>query len=154
MKISMDPVFGDIQDAPTFVAVKEGNRIKPMPCPKLRGSNFATTVTTVNRKENKGNGYEKSCLNCKGCGHTLESCILLEKKAHSEKMNFLKTNGVCFGCLCIGHISKECRKRLSCKICCSRLPSMLHIHQQGNEAKAEKERNTSEKAVDTGMVEI
>ena len=89
------------------------------------------TVTTVKRRappDNKRDGYEKVCLYCENCGHTLESCVLLEKKAHSE--NFLKTNGVCFSCLCTGHISRECRRRLFCEICGSRHPSMLHIHQK------------------------
>lgn len=94
VKIAMDPVFGDIQDAPTLAAVKEGGRTKSMPRSKVRGSSFGTTVTTVKKRappDNKGDGSEKACLYCKCCGHTLESCTLLERKAHSEKMNFLKT---------------------------------------------------------------
>lgn len=53
----------------------------------------------------------------------LEWCTLLEKRAHSEKIAFLKKSGVCFGCLCAGHISKDCRKRLSSQTCGSRHPS-------------------------------
>ena len=35
VKIAMDPVFGDIQDAQTLVAVKESSRIKSMPRSEL-----------------------------------------------------------------------------------------------------------------------
>ncbi|KAG7457401.1 hypothetical protein JOB18_017993 [Solea senegalensis] len=71
----------------------------------------------------------KRCLFCGG-GHALEVCFLLEKKAHHEKITFLKENGACFGCLQIGHMSKDCRKRLSCNICNLKHPQMLHIHQR------------------------
>lgn len=68
-----------------------------------------------------------------GGGHALEMCLQVEKKAHNEKIAFLKENGVCFGCLCKGHISKDCRKRLSCNICGLKHPRILHIHQRKKE---------------------
>ena len=157
VRITTDPVFGDIQDAPVIGAFKESGRAKPVPRPKARGSSFATTFTTVERDAHWENrvkdGPEKTCLFCKKGRHTLESCFLLEKKAHSEKMEFLKKNGVCFGCLCTGHISKECRKRLSCKTCGSRHPSWLHIHSKEN-GDPEKGRSNSDRAVDSALVEV
>lgn len=79
-----------------------------------KGSSFATTVTSGDGKAHKkqdGSSLDKMvCLYCKG-EHTLELCSLLEKRAHNEKIAFLKENGVCFGCLCIGHMSKDCRRR-------------------------------------------
>ncbi len=53
-------------------------------------------------------------------------CPQLRKRSHKEKFGFLKESGVCFGCLCIGHISKECRKRLLCDVCGLRHPTLLH----------------------------
>lgn len=80
---------------------------------------------------NKRNSYNRVCLYCTNCGHTLKSCILLDRKDHSEKINFLKTN-VYFGCLSNGHISRDCRKGLSCITCGLLHPIMLHIHQKEN----------------------
>lgn len=74
----------------------------------------------------------KNCLFCDG-GRDLDMCSKLEMRTHNEKIAYLKENGVCFGCLCKGHISKDCRKRLSCNICGLKHPSMLHIHQRRNE---------------------
>lgn len=82
----------------------------------------------------------------------LEFCTLLEKRAQSEKTDFLKKSGVCFGCVCTGHISKECRKRLSCKTCGLRHPSMLHIHHKDKGADAEKGKSNSESAVGSYLV--
>lgn len=88
---------------------------------------------------------KKVCLFCGG-GHTLDLCPQLEKGAHSEKINFLKENGVCFGCLCTGHISRDCRKHLSCKVCSLKHPSVLHIHpmKKGTDsAQAKRESDTA-----------
>lgn len=43
-----------------------------------------------------------------------------------RKIGFLKENGICFGCLCTGHISKDCRKRISCSRCSFKHPTILH----------------------------
>ncbi len=46
VKILMDPVFGNLQEAPALVAIKEGSSIKS-PCLRAKGSSFATAATTV-----------------------------------------------------------------------------------------------------------
>ncbi len=93
VKIMTYPVFGNLQEAPALVVIKEGSRIKS---PRLRakGSSFATAATTVEKtvtehKIKDGNLTEKTCLYCKG-RHMLEFCTLLEKRAQSEKIDFLK----------------------------------------------------------------
>lgn len=73
---------------------------------------------------------------------TLELCFQLEKMAHTEKIAFLKENGVCFACLCKGHICKDCRKRLSCKVCSFNHPTMLHIHSKKKWTESETERES------------
>ena len=74
VRITTDPVFGDIQDAPVIGAFKESGRAKPVPRPKARGSSFATTFTTVERDAHWENrvkdGPEKTCLFCKKGRHT------------------------------------------------------------------------------------
>lgn len=42
-------------------------------------------------------------------------------------MSFLKKKGICFGCLCIRHISRDCKERSLCKICHLKHTSRLHI---------------------------
>lgn len=57
------------------------------------------------------------------------SCAL-EKRAHDEKIDFLRKSRMCFSCLCIGHISKDCRQRLTCKVCYLKHPGILRIYQR------------------------
>ena len=80
----------------------------------------------------------KVCLFCEG-GHTLEFCSQLEKRAHTENFPFLSEKGVCYGCLCIGHVRKDCRRRLSCKVCSLKHPTILHIYSKVKEPVTEGE---------------
>lgn len=156
VKILTDPVFGNIQDVPKSLVHKEENGAKPSPLSRAKGSSFATPVERKTMSENTvvdGHSPERTCLYCKG-GHMLELCALLEKRAHSEKIDFLKTNGVCFGCLCTGHISKDCRKRLSCETCGLRHPSMLHIHPEERGACPDKGKSNFECTVDSSLVAV
>lgn len=74
-----------------------------------------------------------SCLYCT-LGHALEHRPQLRKWTHREKLDFLKEKGVCFGCLCIGHMSKDYNKRISCKVCNQSNASIRHIEKR-KEAK-------------------
>lgn len=131
VRIVSDPIFGDIQEFPAVAAArKDGRNSKPQPYSKAKGSSFATTIATADKRVEPSTKREKDsavCLFC-GAGHTLDFCRLLQEKPHTEKMSFLKQNGVCFGCLCIGHRSKDCRRRLLCEICNLKHPTMLDIH--------------------------
>lgn len=51
-------------------------------------------------------------------------------KVHKDKINFIKEKGICFGCLKVGHTSKDCRSRLDCNVCHQKHPSVLHIERQ------------------------
>lgn len=119
VKIASDPLFGDLHES-SAAPRKDMQHVKAQPSSKAKGSSFATTVATVDKKvgaamRSKGGlPKAKTCLFC-GAGHTLNLCFLLERKTHSEKMSFLKENDLCFGCLCIGHRSKNCKNRLFVK---------------------------------------
>lgn len=59
---------------------------------------------------------------------------------HKDKIAFLKVKGICFGCLKLGHMNKDCKAHLTYKVCDKRHPSILHIKFKGNEMKAEDRR--------------
>lgn len=138
VKIITDPVFGNIQDVPSYEMRKNVKRSKLFSRPGIRGTSFATTVDAV-KKESDSCCIEKKdvtldkkrCLCCNGA-HTLEVCPQFGKQSHKEKIGFLKESEVCFGCLGIGHISKTCRKRLHCDVCGLRHPTVLHIFSKEN----------------------
>lgn len=138
VKIASDPLFGDIQDTPTAIR-KEARNVKSQFYPKAKRSSFATTVVKVEGKiepalrRESGSVVTKVCLFC-GAGHMLDLCPAFERKLHCERLSFLKENGVCFGYLRIGHRSKDYRKRLLCKVCNHKHPTLLHIHSKQRES--------------------
>lgn len=114
VSIASDPLYGDIQDtAVSFSKLKVGNKLSQGRT-KEKGSSFVTSVAPVN-SENEKDKYSPdkltraSCLLCEE-GHKLEVCPKMEKKHHRDKIDILKKKGACFGCLSVGHMSKECHK--------------------------------------------
>lgn len=69
--------------------------------------------------------------------------------AHEKKIGYLKENGICFGCLCTGHISKDCRKRISCSKCSLKHPTIRHKEPIKHSGQTEKDK---EQHVDSTLV--
>lgn len=69
-------------------------------------------------------------------------------------MNFFKANGICFGCVNKGHLSKHCRKRLNCEVCKLKHPTILHIVKKQIEDTAKDKVNTDKSAVSSTLVSL
>ncbi|KAJ8390520.1 hypothetical protein AAFF_G00103170 [Aldrovandia affinis] len=137
-KIATDPLFGDIPDS------------RPTPAKKEKRGSFATNVSAENQKtkgarekstnpNKKGSAFEKPCMYCQQA-HTLATCNKIKNQPHKERVEFLKSRGLCFGCLASGHLSKFCRKRTECKECELKHPDILH---KDKEDSASQERTTA-----------
>ena len=57
----------------------------------------------------------------------MECCQKMIWKPHTEKIEFLRTKGICFASLNKGHMSKGWRKCLTCGSCNLKHPTLLHI---------------------------
>ena len=49
--------------------------------------------------------------------HGIAECQKVNAQQHEAKIEFLRKNGVCFGCLRVGHMSKYCKRRMTCQTC-------------------------------------
>ena len=115
--------------------------------------NLATVTQSSDTQDNKC----LSCVLCKGNGHSLAECRTFRSKPVEEKQEFVRKNGLCFGCLQYGHMSKTCMQKSTCKICQRKHPTSLHMEQRswGGDSKREtperskksKEAEKPEKAV-------
>lgn len=134
MRILTDPIFGDIAThVPQNTAIlRPANKFK-MQSKTFRGkgSGFAAMVISVHfpEKTDTNNTKKQDILYCHFCsrGFFLEKCPQFQRQKHGEKIQFLKEKGICFGCLRVGHISRECDKRLICEVCDRLHPTALHI---------------------------
>ncbi|XP_023192327.1 uncharacterized protein LOC111609249 isoform X3 [Xiphophorus maculatus] len=145
VKIASDPVFGNIQDPQTGGNSKVSSSSKQ----RKKGSSFATNVSTIpeartHSTENKiKSTVLHSCLFCLQRNHLLENCMQFKAKMHRDKLTFIKQKGICFGCLKVGHTSKDCRSRLDCNVCHQKHPEVLHIEQKEPGASSEQTQQTT-----------
>ena len=156
VRIASDPLFGNIQDSQQ-TNLKASNISHLMQ--RKKGSSFATNVTAVKdgfrtqctEEKNKSSSIH-NCLFCSISYHSLDKCPQFKMKGHREKINFIKERGICFGCLKLGHISKDCRSRLDCDVCHQKHPGVLHIERQDKGTTLQQaQRSVSPPSVSTSM---
>ncbi len=121
MRISSDTLFGNILD--NQGGRKPSNAESRVPTKGRNDSrkSFATTVSPVaiqtpyredTRITATSNILSTSCP-YRIRDHELTSCQHFNLQQHEKKLEFLKINGFCFGCLVRGYLSKSCKKRMT-----------------------------------------
>lgn len=70
--------------------------------------------------------HDTTCPFCAG-KHPLAECLKINVQPHEAKIEFLKENGLYFGCLKMRHLSKNWKRRMKCQSCQGNHPNMLHI---------------------------
>lgn len=148
-RIMLDPIFGEVQ----YKMVEP--RQSKVVLKSNRESNFATSalpmyvseqrnvnLQTNNKAQNQGdlNAFTKPCMFCNK-SHSMEVCQIFQMKPNKDKVEFLKTKGMCFGCLQRGHISKNCLHRMSCTVCQQSHPTLLHIYAKEKQTKSQTAMN-------------
>ncbi|KAK0150310.1 hypothetical protein N1851_008772 [Merluccius polli] len=105
---------------------------KTLSQPKQQQFNFnadahtATGTVTCAFCESRRTRIDQRWINYES-KHTLIGCRWFKSQPHKLKVEFLKENGYCFGCLAKGHLSRDCRRRLTCEKCQRKHPTLLHI---------------------------
>ncbi|KAG1925738.1 hypothetical protein F2P79_025333 [Pimephales promelas] len=66
------------------------------------------------------------CVFCKRYGHTLHKCRKIMERPIEERLKFVQSEKLCFGCLKAGHNSRSCSSRSVCEKCEKRHPTSLH----------------------------
>ncbi|XP_030214395.1 uncharacterized protein LOC115545409 isoform X1 [Gadus morhua] len=145
VRAAMDPVFCEIQNT----RAKATTPPTPKSIGKAKGSSFATSVAQVPHQSdtpNVGNAGKIQCLFCND-GHILDKCTTFKKKPNKDKITFLQSKGVCFGCLVQGHLSRNCQERLTCRTCSKNHPTVLHIEPKPQNTPADHETQTVSNAL-------
>ncbi|KAK0142226.1 hypothetical protein N1851_020113 [Merluccius polli] len=126
VSILSDPLYGNIDDPPPGL---NGGRVTSRPKPyteqRTKGNSFATTITLVETEQARGSRDTSSqrsyatASTCACCAqsHSLDCCGQLKCMKHRDKIDILKQNRLCFGCLRPGHMSRSCEQRLTCETC-------------------------------------
>ena len=75
-----------------------------------------------------------------------------QRKCVYNNMGPLREKDVCFGCWCIGHISNDCRKWITCAKCCLQRSTIPHIPPNEKEKNFSQEERNSDVAVNSTLV--
>ena len=85
------------------------------------------TVISSPRKSSEVAPAGNVCLFC-SFRHSLEDCKFLRSLPYPDRIRFLSSKGLCFGCLSNKHVAKDCAQRKACKFtdCTLKHPTVLH----------------------------
>ena len=127
-RIATNPVFGQITEGSKILKASMGTVQKLLP--KSRELSLAAQVnadhglnTEVNRSINIDTSQytpsiaavRNSCCFC-NLNHALEDCRSLRSRPYQERIQFIASKNLCFGCLSDKHIARDCPQRKSCKV--------------------------------------
>jgi len=158
-RVANDPLFGDVLDSASSGPKGSKTKLSTVKAESKRSS-FAVNVSSMEKDTSKGHTtkkyitvksasvFQSPCLYCQK-NHALNTCNKIQDKPLKERIQFLKSNGLCFGCLTAGHLSKDCKKKASCPNCSFKHPAILHVVK---EETASEQNNTDESLQGTGEV--
>ena len=76
--------------------------------------------------DGKTRDVSQKCCYCQKDNHRLYDCEDFGYLPSNDKVDFIRENYLCFGCLDVGHKSHDCMNRLSCDTCRKLHPTVLH----------------------------
>ena len=149
------PVFGDVKDDPKVGKKDSKGSIN------RRGANFATSGndghhTDVNNKQPDSSISSTVTMRlpakCPFCNshHVLVRCKDFKKLRVGQRLQFVRSKGLCVNCLLSGHFVRECPKSSFCKVsgCQSKHSTYLHPQRDAQDPEeTSPHENTNEHEV-------
>nr|XP_021329350.1 uncharacterized protein LOC110439121 [Danio rerio] len=112
-KIACNPV--------TSLHALKGSDLEKVKPTKTRSIGTKVLASAAEEKPNI-----QKCVFCDRLYHSIHTCRQFMDKSIMERVKFVQTKGLCFGCLNPGHHSKKCGKRSVCDTCKGKHPTCLH----------------------------
>ena len=129
-RIATNPVFGQITESSKILEARCSRGAVQKLLPKSRELSLAAQVNTDHGLDTEVNRsiisiytsqyapsiapVSNSCCFC-NLNHALEDCRSLRSRPYQERIQFIASKSLCFGCLSDKHIVKDCPQRKSCK---------------------------------------
>ncbi|KAK7925240.1 hypothetical protein WMY93_007550 [Mugilogobius chulae] len=107
--------------------------------PKTRSVGVKVLASSAEEKSD-----QRKCVFCEKPNHNIHACRKFMDKAITERVKFVQTKGLCFGCLSFGHQSKKCEKRKVCDTCKGKHPTCLHEERNKETRKKKEDENEKE----------
>ncbi|XP_045161949.2 uncharacterized protein LOC123526762 [Mercenaria mercenaria] len=140
-KKANDPLYGK-----TVMSVESHSTRAPTLNQRKPYRSFATNTSNDEHREllpeTSLSEHVVQCVYC-SAEHSLNSCQDITKQPLKERYQFLRSKGLCFGCLKPGHQKSNCNRKMECHICKRPHPSILHVEPTDNEKFYTKTAATS-----------
>ena len=133
------PLFGDIRDNKSVHRTATG----------VLKKKILTTKIEDNEENTFDSNKKDQCLHCNKNNHRIANCFFFRKLKHEEKLEVIKKEQLCFGCLEKGHMTKYCKRRLQCKECNKTHPTSLHNDYFNSNREQQNEQTDSENNEET-----
>ncbi|XP_016523109.1 uncharacterized protein LOC107835283, partial [Poecilia formosa] len=160
VKYLLHPLYGNLKD--TTITSKEPTKPKQYMESFKPKKVFTTTVVPQKTEDNNQESSKtppttaetttKPCIYCSGEHHNLTVCKKFKSKLHKDKIEFLRSKGLCFACLKQGDTSSSCKQKLKCQECSRCHPTSLHITTKGAKEEPVKE-SCEQQSVTTAFVQ-
>ena len=111
---------------------------------KKQNQNEQSVPVSVDTSKSSEQSAQRKCLFCKGDYHPLVKCVKFDKVKYPSKIEFIKKNNLCFGCLKTNHMKKDCTMKAVCTICGGTHPTTLHIHKCNDSQSQSKNTNVEQ----------
>ena len=98
----------------------------PRSAPSKKTGEARILSTVANDVPPRSASEQNNCSFCKLENHILQNCREFRALTPVERDTHVKKNGLCYGCLTFGHLSRDCQERSKCDICSGRHPTCLH----------------------------
>ncbi|XP_055487690.1 golgin subfamily A member 6-like protein 7, partial [Leucoraja erinacea] len=146
-----DSCSGIIEEAKPLAIYKGSTYVKTKQKTGPNKSNFATNIIPEKvlggAKEDAPTRKNEFCPFCDEVGHTIRWCRKFKEKKYEKKMDFLKRNGICYGCLKKGHMVKDCKCPIVCDKCKQNHPDVLHTVKKEPDLTEQKKESADVNAI-------
>ncbi|CAB3993169.1 Hypothetical predicted protein [Paramuricea clavata] len=113
---------------------------------KRKFGSFNTCKYNESSGHSDKNTNELMCPACKK-PHKLENCDIFLNNSVKERSELAKSKGLCFLCLCHGHMARSCKESIRCQTCKKPHATLLRFEskESKNGNKKENEESCKEK---------
>ncbi|XP_064647035.1 uncharacterized protein LOC135499916 [Lineus longissimus] len=100
--------------------------------PGSRGSGSSQRSGDSSTVTNARPAFSRPCMFCNSTKHAMDGCCEMVKLNLKDRYAFLRSKGLCYGCLELGHQRDSCNQKLTCLHCNRPHPSVLHLEPRSN----------------------
>lgn len=163
VKYLLHPLYGNIKETTTSTKESLRQKSKQQHAEIFKPKKVFTTTIALPKIENDKqttsktqpvsvDASSKPCVYCNGEQHSLTVCKKLKSKQHKDKIDFLRSKGLCFACLKHGHMSSTCKQKLQCQECSKLHPTLLHMTTKDSREETTKE-SCEQQSVSSALVQ-